>query len=250
MVAERDIRDVLSQRSDMSSFLVHFTRATGDGKSPRSNLKRILKTKTLEARNPFGQARSLRRGDRESQRCVSFSEVPLEHIDCLTFEIPRRQVRLSPFGLVFSKMRAREKGANPVWYIDITPGHDFLTKSVDKMIDAAQSKGNFRDSPMARICPFIEQMGTGVRVSDGRNYQKEFWWEREWRYVGDFRFGESDIAFGFAPEAYIEEFEDFMHRPKRRSVRFVDSTWSTERMIAHLARYRGILSPFDPEPEP
>jgi hypothetical protein len=139
---------------------------------------------------------------------------------------------------------------SPVWYIDITPGHDFLTKSVDKMIDAAQSKGNFRDSPMARICPFIEQMGTGVRVSDGRNYQKEFWWEREWRHVGDFRFRESDIAFGFAPEAYIEEFEDFMHRPKRRSVRFVDSTWSTERMIAHLARYRGILSPFDPEPEP
>jgi len=67
--------------------------------------------------------------------------------------------------------------------------------------------------------------------------------------LGIGRFGESDIAFGFAPEAYIEEFEDFMHRPKRRSVRFVDPTWSTERMIAHLARYRGILSPFDPEPE-
>jgi hypothetical protein len=35
---------------------------------------------------------------------------------------------------------------------------------------------------------------------------------------------------------------------KRRSVRFVDPRWSTERMIAHLARYRGILSAFEPEP--
>jgi hypothetical protein len=248
-VAERDIRDVLLQRSDLSSFLVHFTRRTEDSKSPRSNLKRILRTKTIEARSPFGPAKNLRRKDRESQLCVSFSEVPLEHIDCLTFEIPRRQIRLSPFGLAFSKMRAREKGANPVWYIDITPGHDFLTNSVDKMIEAARGESGFRESPLARICPFMEQMGTGTRLVDGREYQKEFWWEREWRHVGKFQFGESDIAFGFAPEGYIDEFEKLMHRPKRRSVRFVDPRWSTERMIAHLARYRGILSPFDPEPE-
>jgi hypothetical protein len=249
-VANRDIRDVLLQRSDLSSFLAHFTRLTEDGKSARSNLKRILRKQTIEARNPFGPAKSLRGKDRESQRCVSFSEVPLQHIDCLTFEIPRRQIRLSPFGLVFPKMRARAKGANPVWYIDITPGHDFLTNSVSKMIDAARKQSRFRESPLAKICPFMEQMGTGTRTVDGRNYQKEFWWEREWRHVGDFHFRESDIAFGFVPEADIEEFEELMHRPRRRSVRFIDPTWSTERMIAHLARYRGILSPFDPEPEP
>lgn len=124
-VAERDIRDVLLQRSYLSSFLVHFTRRTEDGKNPRSNLKRILRTRTIEARSPFGPARHLRRKDRESQLCVSFSEVPLEHVDCLTFEIPRRQIRLSPFGLAFSKMREREKGENPVWYVDIYPWSRF-----------------------------------------------------------------------------------------------------------------------------
>jgi hypothetical protein len=62
----------------------------------------------------------------------------------------------------------------------------------------------------------MEQMGTGTRAVDGRNYQKEFWWEREWRHVGDFHFADSDIAFGFAPEANIDEFEELMHRPKRR----------------------------------
>jgi hypothetical protein len=249
IVAERDIRDVLLQRSDLSSFLVHFTRRTEDGKSAHSNLKRILRTKTIEARNAFGPAKSLRRKDRESQQCVSFSEVPLEHIDCLTFEIPRRRIRLSPFGLAFSKMRGRERGANPVWYVDITPGHDFLTKAVNEMIEASQADGGFRESPLARICPFMEQMGTGTRCADGENYQKEFWWEREWRHVGDFHFGESDIAFGFAPVSYIEEFEKLMRHSRRRSVRFVDPRWSTERMIGHLARYRGVLSPFDREPE-
>ena len=118
------------------------------------------------------------------------------------------------------------------------------------MIEAAREEGGFRESPLARICPFIEQMGTGTRLVDGRTYQKEFCWERECRHVGNFRFGESDIAFGFAPEGYLDEFEKLMSRPKGRSARFVDPRWSTERMIAYLARYRGILSPFDPELEP
>ena len=235
---------MLSRRSDLSTFLVHFTRDF-HRKSAKRNLKRILRTATLEARSAFGPAKDLsRKKDRDSQRCVSFSEVPLEHLSCLTCEIPGRRIRLSSFGLAFTKMRAREKGANPVWYMDITPGHDFLTKSLDKMIEAEQCRGVFRDSHLSKICPFIEQMGTGVRRSDGHRYQKEFWWEREWRHVGNFRFFTSDLAFGFAPERYVEEFEELMHRPNHRSVRFLDPNWSAERMIAHLARYDGILSPF------
>ncbi len=119
-----------------------------------------------------------------------------------------------------------------------------MTKSLDKMIQAEERRGAFWDSHLAKICPFIEQMGTGVRRSDGNRYQKEFWWEREWRHVGDFQFFESDLAFGFAPERYVKEFEKLMHRSNRRSVRFLDPDWSPERMIAHLARCDGILSPF------
>jgi hypothetical protein len=243
-MTEYDIAELLSRRSDLSTFLVHFTRDMR-GKSAQRNLKRILRTTTLEARSAFGHAKDLtRKKDRDSQRCVSFSEVPLAHIGGLTCEIPRRRIRLSSFGLAFTKMRAREMGANPVWYIDITPGHDFLTKSLDHMIQTEERRGAFRDSHLAKICPFIEQMGTGVRRSDGNRYQKEFWWEREWRHVGDFQFVESDLAFGFAPERHVKEFEKLMHRSTRRSVRFLDPNWSPERMIAHLARCDGILSPF------
>jgi hypothetical protein len=44
------------------------------------------------------------------------------------------------------------------------------------------------------LTPFIEQMGP---TTNGR---KEFWWEREWRHVGHFRFEPEHIVVAFAPE--------------------------------------------------
>jgi hypothetical protein len=244
MNGEIDIRELLSHRTDLSSFLVHFTRKTKNS-SPRSNLRRILRKKMLEARNPFGPAAEfLAKKDRSSQKCVSFSEVPLAYVRCLIEKIPNRQICLSPYGLAFRKMRAREKGANPVWYVDITPGHEFLMNSVNKLIEKQIEDETFSTSPIEKLCPFIEQMGTGVRSSDGKRYQKEFWWEREWRHVGDFHFFYQDVVLGFAPEEEIEDFEELMHKPNRRSVRFVDPRWGAEKMIAHLALSDESLSPF------
>jgi Putative abortive phage resistance protein AbiGi, antitoxin len=247
MKDEVEIRELLNHRTDLSSFIVHFTRKTTGG-SPRANLRRILRKKVLEARNPFGPASEfVTRKDRHSQKCVSFSEVPLAFVHCLIRRIPNRQISLSPYGLAFRKMQAREKGANPVWYVDITPGHEFLMNSINRMIEKQVEDETFSTSDTAKICPFIEQMGTGVRSRDGQRYQKEFWWEREWRHVGDFHFFYSDVVLGFAPEEEVEDFEELMHKPNRRSIRFVDPCWSAERMIAHLTQTKGNLSPFDSE---
>jgi hypothetical protein len=243
---EIDIRELLSRRADLSAFLVHFTRDLDTGTAKR-NLERILRKHTLEARNPFGPAREMRsRKDKESQKCVSFTEVPLMYVHNLTGTIPKRRISLSPYGLAFTKMMARGKGANPVWYVDMTPGHEFLMNSINRIIE--EQKGvAFRETAIAKICPFIEQMGSGTRNSDGRRYQKEFWWEREWRHVGDFRFFYSEIALGFAPETEVEHFEDFVRRLTRKRIRFVDPRWNMEKMVAHLARSTGSLSPFEPE---
>src|ERR1700674_3474124 len=111
------IYDLLSRRTDLSSFIIHLTRDTEDTERHRehtaqTNLKRILRTRIIEARTPFGPAMSKgRKKDRDSQRCVSFTETPLEHINRLACEIPGRKMRLSSFGLAFAKMKAREKGA-------------------------------------------------------------------------------------------------------------------------------------------
>jgi len=244
---ERNITDLLARRSDLSTFIVHLTRDTQDGRSAKENLKRILRKQVIEARSPFGPARSVsKKRDRDSQKCVSFSETPLEHIDCLTYEIRKRGVQLSPFGLAFTRMTARKKGANPVWYIDITPGHDWLMNPVNEIIRIRQENGSFRDSQFAKLCPFIEQMGSGRRA-DGLGYRKEFWWEREWRYHGDFSFLYSDIAFGLAPQDTVKELEKLVSKWTKRRIRFLDPQWSLERMIAHLAGCTAALTPFESE---
>lgn len=240
-----DIRDVLARRSDLSTFLVHFTRNTDDGRTARQNLKSILGSKTIEARNPFGPAAHLLAGeDRQSQNCVSFSETPLEYFYCLTQKIPSRRFRLSCYGLAFTKMAARRRGVNPVWYVDITPGHDWLMKPINELVGLTHNRvRRFRNTRLAKVSPFIEQMGSGSRA-DGYGYRKEFWWEREWRHRGDFPVFMSDIVFGLCPEGRIEEFEGMVGRPGRR-IRFIDPNWNLERIIAHIAGCRGVLTPFD-----
>lgn len=242
-----DIVELLSRRSDLSGFVVHLTRTTDADHPARKNLKNILRQQVIEARTPFGLAVSeLRTRDDEdlrSQYCVSFSETPLEHLFCLIQRIPKRRVQLSSYGLAFTKMTARERGVNPVWYVDITPGHDWLTTPLNKLVAAEiKRRKKFRESPLALVTPFIEPMGSGLSRS-GYGYRKEFWWEREWRHRGDFRFFKGDVAFGLAPENKIEELEDFSRELQIR-IRFIDPEWSLERMVAHMSGSKGAMTPF------
>lgn len=127
---------------------------------------------------------------KQSQRVVCFSEVPLEHIYSLVAEIPGRRVRLEPYGVALTKMTGRRHGVNPVWYVDMTPGRDWVEQqALQELKDAAQATGAFHEQPAARLFPYFEQMGTW----GGR--QKEFWWEREWRHIGHFDFDESAVIW-------------------------------------------------------
>jgi hypothetical protein len=243
-----EIQDLLARRSDLSTFIVHLTRRTEDGRSPEENLRSILKKGKIEARSAFGPAASKLQGksieDRKSQNCVSFSETPLEHLYCLIQRIPKRKFKLSPYGLAFTKMKARQLGVNPVWYVDITPGHDWLMEPVNQLIESEiKRRKRFRNSPLSKVAAFIEQMGSGTGRS-GYGYRKEFWWEREWRYRGDFCFQLHNVALGFAPESRIETFEG--HTVKLGGkIPFVDPKWGMEKIIAHLAGCKGALTPFD-----
>jgi Putative abortive phage resistance protein AbiGi, antitoxin len=240
------IQYLLARRSDLSTFVVHLTRQMEDGQSPGANLRSILSGQKIEARTAFGPANSKLQSskDRQSQNCVSFSETPLEHLYCLVQKIPKRRFRLSSYGLAFTKMKARQLGVNPVWYVDITPGHDWLMKPINAVIEREiVRRKRFRKSPLAQIAPFIEQMGSGLGKS-GYGYRKEFWWEREWRHRGDFHFSLSDVALGLAPERRIDTFEKFTDR-LGRGILFVDPKWGLEKIIAHLARCKGRLTPFD-----
>jgi hypothetical protein len=100
-----DIRAVLARRVDLSTFLVHLTRNIGQ-LSGRNALHGILDSWRIDARNSFGPAADpLANGGLPdmSQRCVCFTETPLEHTYWLLQEIDGRAVRLAPYGVAFPK---------------------------------------------------------------------------------------------------------------------------------------------------
>jgi hypothetical protein len=231
------ITEVLNRRGDLSTFVVHLTRIH-DGGTGGENLRSILAGSVIEARSPMGWARdiasTLGGAAVESQKVVSFSETPLEHIYSLFADIPYRRVGLQPYGVAFTKMVARTKGVNPVWYVDMTPGRDWLiAKALDALRDEAASSNSFADHPAARILLFVEGMGTWP------GSQKEFWWEREWRHVGDFNFSLEDVALVLCPETEHAAFEALA------GGKCVDPGWSLERMIAKLVGLQAEdVSPF------
>jgi abortive phage resistance protein AbiGi (putative antitoxin) len=249
---------LLHRRTDLSTFLVHFTRDQDGGSPARDNLLNILSARLLEARNVLGMATDLARRlpeVAETQRVVSFSETPLEHAWALCEQIDNRRIRLRPYGLAFTKSWARAKACNPVWYLDITPGHEWLTNPINDLVKLAENEPargwngqtgtgevvDVEDAPVLRITPFIEQMGP--MTSGGR---KEFWWEREWRHCGDLSFALDDIVAVFVPEVDHLPFRADCRSSfgSRRAgladeLHLLDPAWGLERMIAALAGIPG-----------
>jgi hypothetical protein len=206
--------------------------------SAKDRLKAILQKRVIEAASIFGQAKDslTKKGlDPYSQKCVCFTETPLEYIHLLCEEIEGRNVQFEPYGIALTKKLARRMGVNPVWYVDISPGqHNWLTKPLNELIDTAIEAGTYEGSPVSRIAPFIEQMGTGRNEAGSLKYRKEFWWEREWRHPG--RFLLPDHLILLCPENEHEEFEGHS-TAAQQSVRIVDPMWGLEQIIARLAGF-------------
>ncbi len=234
-----DIQELLARRSDLGTFIVHLTREY-DGTPAKENLKSIIDDNVLEARNPYGSAVShlnkfkpKSQKDIDTQKVVCFTETPLEHVGLLTSKIKGRKFTLEPYGIAITKRDARLWGVNPVWYLDITPGHDWLTKPLERLIDTELENKTFSDSDISKLTPFIEQMGTG------KGYFKEYWFEREWRHVGNFNLFTRFIAI--CPEEDYEEVTESLSL----KMPFIDPAWSIEQIIGRLAGFDSAhINPF------
>lgn len=217
--------------------------------SAEENLISMVKDRVVKAVSPFGLATDESRYGVDvvsTQRCVCFTETPLEYLHLLVENIDGRQVQLSKYGIGVPKMLGRTKGCNPVWYIDTTVGHSFLSTSVSNLIRRAQ-----RDSidPIFKLTPFFETMGSGSSSNLGINWFKEFWWEREWRHVGDFHFPHRVIVF--CPEHRMQSIrnrileKDDIDDLTCPGVRWVDLSWSLEELVGRsLGFSKSDLSPF------
>lgn len=244
------IRDILHRRTDLSTFVVHLTRAH-DGLTGLQSLISIARAARLDAGRALGWAKAFDdpgAPDALSQRVVCFSETPLEHIHLMLGQMePAREVVMEPYGVALTKLVARKLGINPVWYVDITPGRNWtIANTLDRMRDwqqnnAAEGGFNFHDYDTSRLFPFFEQMGTGD------NYQKEFWWEREWRHVGPLPLPQQNIIW-LCPAVEHGELEAQVGRQLRP---WIDPRWGLEAIIAHLAGFDPTeVSPFAERPEP
>lgn len=225
-----EIRKILSKREDLSTFIVHLTRGYADN-TAKENLESIVADKKIAAKSMYGSAKkTIEEEERvlDSQKCVCFTETPLQHLSLLTEKIEGRQCQYEKYGIAFPKKIARKKGIHPVWYVDITSGtgKDWLMKPINKMIEDELKRDNFEDSCIAKLSPFIEQMGMG------ESYCKEFWWEREWRHVGDFQLPDKYILI--CPENEIKKFKKLSND---ENIRFIDPDWGLEEIIASLAGY-------------
>lgn len=227
-----EIKDIIARRTDLGTFLVHLTRGDSQEQA-RESLRQILIGRQLQARNPFGPAvTKLREANisTDSQRCVCFTETPLEHTHMLFAQITGRAIQFAPYGVAFPKKLGRRIGINPVWYLDITPGHAWMTQPVDTLIDAAIADG-FEQHPMSALAPFIEQMGT--RRGEG-GYRKEFWWEREWRIRGNCQLPDRVIVL--CPEDEFPAFSEHV-RESGLEATLMDPSWGLEQIIARLAKF-------------
>ena len=237
-----EIEELLHRRTDLSTFVIHWTRDF-DSEPARENLLSILSSRKILARNPMGAAVKELEKERQdadcqmaldTQRVVCFTEAPLEQAWSFVSYIHGRQVQLRPYGLAFTKRTARRLGINPVWYVDMTPGHDWLMNHVESLVKRGIRSGlsTFHDDPIAHIAPFIEGMGTW----DDR--RKEFWWEREWRHRGDLSFRLEQVAVILCPDHDMVSFEDVAEPSRAESARrvpLIDPRWGLEHIIASLA---------------
>jgi len=230
----KNIRDVLYRRSDLSTFVVHLTK-------DKTSLKSIIRDWKIEAKSVWGLAKNKIKedtSDEKSQKCVCFTETPFEYLSFLIEKIEGRSFKPGHYGIAITKKLARNKGINPIWYIDISPGNNrdkWITKYIEELIELGKkSEEGFTNHPIAQITPFVEPMGKGNNQDTGESYCKEFWWEREWRHIGDFELPNHLIII--CPEDEFPEFEALV-QDKEWKPKCIDPNWGLEKIIAHLAGF-------------
>ena len=230
-----EIGDVLQKRSDLSGFIVHLTK----GETPEANIKAMLLEGRIRSEHAFGYLPSVL--EQIGVKSVCFTEAPIEHLPLMTAAIKGRNVNFSPWGLAFPKHAARRLGANPVIYFHKGASGSSLAKSLNKLFDDVHDPGQ-RGSAMKNLMAMVSVMKhEGGQVA-------EWWWEREWRHVGHFRFKDDDLAFGLCPREQVEKMEAWAGKKgvgPKGGLRFLAPDWTMEERISHL-----VGSAEDPHPWP
>ena len=245
----------MENRADLSQFLIHLTKdgaydefifvdgppvpgftITRRAVVAKQSLEEILQECCIEARSPLGYFRLKINMYREkSQRVfenggfqpehikvVCFSEVPFNELSSFYNAVSMKRNKYKKYGLGFWQEKIREKGCNPIFYIDSRKPN--LIEALNSMLEQESSR-------QFSLMPFIETFGPSViKQAKGRS---DFRWEREWRKNGSLNFENEDVAFGICSESEIPCFQSIV----KNDFPFIDPDWSNEKLKNHLTNF-------------
>lgn len=240
----RDIEDILLFRDDISPFLVHLTKKSGES-TARQVLETILGQEKLLAGST--QVSDIKYGGFTNQLddqqnkdffcAVCFTETPLSEVQCL-LDINYRQVNLEPYGLVFLKEKLQTMGVSPVLYLNNENG------GKDNVAQALYSLTVSHPDEAKEILPLFSVFGHKIKHPGAKADPAgsvDFRWEREWRYPasrGDLQFSLDNVFIGLCPHEEIQQLE-----ARFQSILFIDPRrpmkWYATKLIQ--ARHRSGL---------
>lgn len=151
----------------------------------------------------------------------------MEHLPLMTDQIEGRHHEFAPWGLAFPKHAARRLGANPVIYFHRGANGNGLAQSLRRLFRNVALDGDHGDAIRHVLAMVSVMRHEDLPIT-------EWWWEREWRKVGDFGFAGADIAFGLCPRAHVQEMEAWAANQGIGPLRFLAPDWTMEEMITHL----------------
>ncbi len=227
------ISEILRGRSDLSAFLVHFTR----GADPEANVKSMLSDFRIEARSAHGWDSTLL--EDAGVHCVCFTETPLEYLSLLCGEIQGRTVKLSEWGLAFTKYSARLLGVNPIAYVHGFPnqggGPIQMATALSTLAGLLRAHLDGHTTLNENLRRTAEILLAGSSKMSRSGNPNEWWWEREWRRIGHFDFEIQSVAFGLCPRDRVHEMEAWSGQTLGDDLRWISPSWTVEETIGHLA---------------
>jgi hypothetical protein len=231
--------EVTENREDISRFMIHLTRddsgeSDWTGQSASKNFLNIYNTRTLSALKAHClHAWRMTDGQKEKCKVTCFSEMPLTAIRHVAKPIEGRRIELAPYGFVFRREFMLEKGAQQVTYVNSYEGNNAVRESYDRDFEIGQ-KNNFTGKVWKKL-PFISAM------SD----RYDFYWEREWRILGDFEFNYSDLVCVILPE---DKMGIFKTKLAQQGIAWISPEWGFERIVDSLSDQQRRTRKFKPIP--
>lgn len=210
-------------RSDISQIISHLIRIKPDSANPKDVLNRILYDGVIKAHpagiainwDTFSDTSDPLKFHRHPVVCLT--ETPVHELANVINKTQDTRHKYSKYGLGFSKKDIFQVGGNPCFYLT-SDNPSNLTSSLSVLSNHLVNTNN------PTIKKAFETITAFCNVYSPE--ERNFYWEREWRIVGNYNFRTQNCQkiFIFAPENDFSFFRDAVGRDYE-NLHYIDLDW-------------------------